>query len=47
MEETPVGTIPDLVNNIRFEVNVQRPRHVFARGGLRKEGAEATIVGRR
>lgn len=44
VEETPVGTIPDLVDDIGLEVDVKRPRHVLARGGLREEGAEAIIV---
>jgi hypothetical protein len=47
VEETPVRTIPDLVNDIGLEVNVQRTGHVFARGSFGEESAEATIVVRR
>ena len=45
VEETPVWAIPDLVNDIGLEVNVQRTGHVFARGSLREKGAEAMVVG--
>ena len=47
VEETPVGAVTNLINDIGLEVNVERPRHVLARGRLREKGAEAIIVGRR
>ena len=47
MEETPVGTIPNLIDDIRLKVDVKRPRHMLAGGGLREESAEAIIVVRR
>lgn len=47
VEETPVRAVPDLINNIGLEVDVQRTGHVFARGSFGEERAEATIVGRR
>ena len=47
MKETPVGTIPHLVDNIGLKVNVERPRHMLAGGGLGEEGAEAIIMVRR
>ena len=47
MKETPVGTIPHLVDNIGLKVDVERPRHMLAGGGLGEEGAEAIIMVRR
>ena len=44
MEETPVGTVANLVDDIGLEVNVERPRHMLARGRLREKGAETIIV---
>ena len=47
MEETPVGTVSNLINDVGLQVNVERPRHVLAGGGLREKGTEAIIMGRR
>jgi len=47
VEETPVWTVPNLIDDIGFKVDVEGTGHVFARGRLREECAEATIVGRR
>lgn len=47
VEETPVRAVPDLVNNIGLEIDVQGTGHVFARGSFGEESAEATIVVRR
>ena len=47
MEQTPVGAVPNLVDDVGLKVHVERPRHVLARGRLREEGAEAIVVGRR
>jgi len=44
VEETSVCACPDLIDDIGLEINVQRPRHVFARGSLGEESAEAIIV---
>jgi hypothetical protein len=47
MKETPVWTVPNLIDDIGFKVDVKGTGHVFARGRLRKKCAEATIIGRR
>ena len=45
VEETPVCAIPDLIDDVGLKVDIEGPGHVFARGGLREEGAEAIVVG--
>jgi hypothetical protein len=47
MEEAPVRARPDLIDHIGLQIDVERPRNVLARGGLREESAEAIIVSRR
>ena len=47
MEETPVGTVANLINDIGLKVDVERPRHMLAGRCLREEGTEAIIVVRR
>ena len=46
MEETPVGTSPDLVDHVWLQVDVQRPRDVFSRRSLGEERAEAIVISR-
>ena len=46
VEETPVSAVSNLIDDIGLKVDVERPRHVLAGGGLREKGAEAIIVGR-
>lgn len=46
VEKTPVWAVPDFINNVRLEVDVQGPGHVLARRRFREESAEATVVGR-
>lgn len=45
MEEAPVWAGLDFIDHVGFEINIERARHVFARGRFGEEGAEATIVG--
>ena len=44
VEETPVGTATNLVDDVGLEINVERSRDVLARGRLREESAEAIVV---
>ena len=44
VEETPVRTIPDLIDDTGLEINVKRSRYVFARGSLREKSAEAIVI---
>lgn len=45
MEEAPVGSGPDLIDDVGLEVDVKRAGNVLARRGLGEEGAEAIVVG--
>jgi hypothetical protein len=48
VEKTPVCARSNLVDDIGFQVDVERTGHVLARGGFREESAETIIVrGRR
>ena len=47
MEETPVRTASDFIDDIGFKVDVERARHMLSGGGLREESTETIIVGRR
>jgi hypothetical protein len=44
VEETPVRAVSDFINDIRFQVNVKGPGHVFAGRGFGEKRAEAAIV---
>ena len=44
MEKGSVGTSSDLIDDIGLEVDVERTRHMLARGGLREESAEAIVM---
>ena len=46
VEETPVYATPNLIDDVRFEIDVEGARNVFARRGLREEGTETVVVGR-
>ena len=46
MEETPVYATPNLIDDVRFQIDVEGTRNVFARRGLREEGTETVVVGR-
>jgi hypothetical protein len=44
MEECPIGTRPNFIDDIRFKINVKRSGDVFSAAGLREESGEAAIV---
>jgi hypothetical protein len=44
MEEGPVGTSSNLIDDIGFEIDVKGPGNMFSRAGFREEGGEAAIV---
>lgn len=44
MEQTPVRAIPDFIDDIGLEIDVQGAWHMLARRRLRKECAE-TVIG--
>lgn len=44
VEEGAVGTSPYFIDDIGFEIDVKRARHVFAGTGLGEESAEARVV---
>ena len=44
VEKAPVRAIPDFIDHVGLEINVQRAWHVFARRSLREESAEAIVV---
>lgn len=43
MEQTPVGTRPDLVDDIGFKIDIDRPGNIFALASLGEESAESSI----
>ena len=47
MEETPVCTRSDLIDDIGFQIHVKGTGYMLAGGSLREESAETIIVMRR
>jgi len=43
VEKRSVGTALHIINNARLEIDIERPRNVFARTSLREECLEAAI----
>ena len=43
MEQFPISSGPDFIDHIRLQIDVDRPRHIFALSRLGEEGAEARV----
>lgn len=44
VEKAAIFASAHLINDVRLEIDVKRPRHVFAGRGLRKERAEPVRI---
>lgn len=44
MEQAPVRAVPDLIDDIGLQIDVERTRDVLSRGSLGEESAEAIII---